>query len=81
MDIWMTYHSITFTVGGTISGSGGGTVNIGLWRTTNKELALTTSRAGDGAFSFTWYDDTQDVFCEALEDATHMGRSDDGVAT
>lgn len=81
LDLWVTYHSVTFTVGGDITGSDGGTVEIGLWRTTNKELALTTSRSGDGAYSFTWYDDTEDLFVEAWEDATHVGRSDTGTAT
>lgn len=81
LDLWVTYHSVTFTVGGDITGSNGGTVEIGLWRTSNKELALTTSRSGDGAYSFTWYDDTEDLFAEAWEDATHVGRSDTGTAT
>lgn len=81
MDIWVTYHSITYTVGGNITGSNGGTVNIGLWRTSNKELAATTTRSGDGAYSFTWYDNTEDLFTEAREDATHVGRSDTGTAT
>lgn len=80
LDLWLTYHTITYTVGGDITGSNGGTIDIGLWRTTNKELALTTSRVGDGAYSFNWYDDTETVFTEAHEDGTHMGRSDNGTA-
>lgn len=77
-----TYHSMTFTKSGTIGGSAGGTVSIGLWRKVNNipERLDTTSRVGDGPFSFTWYDDTEAVFVEAREDATHVGRSDDGTA-
>lgn len=77
-----TYHSITFTKSGTVSGSGGGTVNIGLWRKVNgiAERLDTTSRSGNGSFSFTWYDDTETNFVEAFEDATHVGRSADGTS-
>lgn len=81
LDIWITYHAITYTVSGTISGSAGGSVSIGLWRTSNKELALTTSRVGNGAYSITWYDNTETLYAEAREDATHVGRSDNGTAT
>lgn len=75
-----TYHSITFTKSGTITGSSGGTVNIAFWRTSNRERADTTSRSGNGAFSITWYDDTEPLFAEAHESATRMGRSDTGTS-
>lgn len=80
LDLYFTYHGITYTVGGDITGSGGGTVTIKLHRTVTRLSALETTRVGDGAYSFTWYDDTEDVYCTALEDSTHMGRSDDGTA-
>lgn len=80
MDIWFTYHAITYTVSGTISGSAGGSVSIGLWRTSNNELAATTSRSGNGSYSITWYDNTETLFTEAREDSTHIGRSDNGTA-
>lgn len=81
-----TYHSITYTVSGTVSGSGGGTVNLYLRRSETSaykpgDLLLSTSRSGDGSYSFTWYDDTLDVFVDAYEDSTHLGRSADGKAT
>lgn len=81
LDLFFTYHTITYTVGGTISNSNGGTVTIDLHRTTTGEKVLTTSRAGDGAYSLTWYDNTEQVYCEAREDATHLGRSDNALAT
>lgn len=80
LDLWITYHTITYTVSGTVSGSAGGTVDIGLWRTSNKELALTTSRSGNGSYSLTWYDNTETLYTEAREDSTHVGRSDNGTA-
>lgn len=80
LDLYFTYHTITFTVSGTITGSGGGTVNIDLIRDSDNETVLTTSRSGNGAYSFTWYDNTVNMFAAAREDSTHMGRSDDDVA-
>jgi len=73
--LYMMYHSITYTVSGTISGSAGGTVTINLYRTGTNDIVLTTTRAGNGAYSFTWYDDVTQVYSEAYEDATHRGRS------
>lgn len=80
-DLLMTYHSITFTIGGDITGSNGGTVAIDVFRVLNDEKVLETSRSGDGAWSVTWYDNTADMYAVAREDSTHMGRSDDGTAT
>jgi hypothetical protein len=79
LSIVFTYHSINYTVSGTVSGSGGGTVNIGVWRVSGEKV-LSTSRVGNGSYSLTWYDDTEDLYAEAIEDSTHMGRSDDGTA-
>lgn len=79
--MYLTYHAITFTVSGTVSGSNSGTVNLGLHDATTGELLLTTSRSGDGSYSFTWYDDTADVYVAAYEDDTHVGRSANDPAT
>lgn len=81
LDLFLTYHSITFSVGGDIAGSGGGAVNIDIFRVADDERVGSTSRSGDGAYSFTWYDDTASMYAVAYEDATHMGRSDNGTAT
>ena len=75
-----TYHTITYTVSGTVSGSSGGTVTLNLCRATTGEKVLSTSRTGNGSYSFTWYDDTENVFVEARESGTLLGRSDNGVA-
>jgi len=77
----LTYHAITFTVSGTISGSDAGTVNLALNRYSDNEPLLTTSRSGDGAYSFTWYDNVDSVYVSAYEDATHTGRSANGTAS
>lgn len=80
LNLVFSYHTITYAVSGTISGSSGGTVTIGLWRPDTGEKLLETSRSGNGTYSLTWYDDTENLFAEATEDSTHMGRSDTGLA-
>jgi hypothetical protein len=75
-----TYHTITYTVSGTVSGSSGGTVTLNLCRENTGERVLSTTRSGNGSYSFTWYDDTENVFVEARESGTLLGRSDNGVA-
>lgn len=69
----MTYHSITFTAADSISGFTG-TVDLHLHREASGEKVLTSSRSGDGAFSFTWYDNTEELFVTA-DDGTNVGRS------
>ncbi len=81
LSIVFTYHTITYTVGGDITGSSGGTVTIGIWRPSTGEKLLQTSRVGNGAYSATWYDNTENLFAEAYESGTLVGRSDTGVAT
>jgi len=80
---WMTYHSITKAISGTVSGSAGGTVTLRAYRDVSgrREEVQNTSRSGNGAYSLTWFDDVESVFVEAREDATHTGRSESGVGT
>lgn len=76
---WLTYHSIEFQAAGTVSGSGGGTVNIACYRKSDGLKLGSTSRVGDGAYSITGYDSTETVFCEARESGLLVARSDDDV--
>jgi hypothetical protein len=75
-----TIHAITQTVSGTISGSSGGTVNIKLLNASTYELLDSTSRTGNGAYSFTWYDDTEDVIVVAVESDSLKGASQQATA-
>jgi hypothetical protein len=75
-----TYHTITYTVSGNVTNSAGGTVTLNLNRVDKADKVLTTSRTGNGSYSFTWYDNSEEVFVEARESATLLGRSDNGVA-
>jgi hypothetical protein len=75
----VTYHTITFSAAGDITNSAGGTVNIGLHRASDGVLLGTTSRTGNGAYSLTNYDNTENCFTEAVESGTLLGRSDNGT--
>lgn len=85
LGISLTYHTITYTVADSISGGFSGTVTLGLHRSESNshqpgELTKTTSRTGDGAFSFTWYDNTEQLYVNAT-DGTNVGRSSDNLAS
>lgn len=81
LDLMLTYHNITFSIAGNITGSSGGTVNITAHRTATGEIIAETSRVGDGAYSVPWYDNTENVYVVAKESGTLLGRSDDALAT
>ena len=75
MCMMFTYHSISYSVTGDITGSAGGTVNIALHDNTTGEKLRTTSRVGNGSYTLTWFDNTANVYTSAYEDGTHLGRS------
>jgi len=82
VNIIYTYHTITYTLSGTISNSGGGTVNLYLHKgdnvtgASNKgELMQTGSTVGNGSYSFTIYDNVENVQVSAYESSTYKGMS------
>lgn len=75
----ITYHSITYTAADSITGFTG-TVELALHRASTGEKIGETSRSGDGSFSFTWYDDTEELYVVA-NDGTNVGRSQDTLAS
>ncbi len=82
--VTLTYHTITYTVAGTVTdyvdADGAGlTVNIHRLASGEKIGSVTTTTGG--AYTFTWYDDTEDLFTVCLEDSTHTGASTSGLAT
>jgi hypothetical protein len=76
--MYITYHSIPYTVADSITGFTG-TVTLNLHRAESGEIVKTTTRSGDGAYSFTWHDNTELMFVSA-NDGTNKGRSDDDLA-
>ena len=79
LDVYLTYHTIDYVISGTVSGSGGGTVTLHLCRADTGERVMTTTRTGNGAYSFNWFDDTEDMYVEAYESATLKGRTKQGT--
>lgn len=83
MVMFLTYHAISFSIGNDISGSAGGSVDIDVFQEDGDVITHigSTSRTGNGAWSLTWYDNTLNVYGEARESGTLLGRSEHGVAT
>lgn len=76
----ISYHSIPFAVSGNITNSNGGLVTIDLHKYDTGEKLLSTTRSGNGPYSFTWYDNTQPVYTVAYENNSYKGRSGSGIA-
>ncbi len=71
----LTTHSITFTVDGNVTGSNGGTVEIGVFDKDRGVKVGSTSRSGNGSYSVTVYDNVNDHYSEAQESDSYLGRS------
>lgn len=67
-------------VTGTVYGAVAGTVAITLHRSSDGEKLAETTRSGSGAWTLTWYDDTEDVYVAVVDDGGRSGRSRDGIA-
>ena len=76
----ITTHAITYSVAGDVTGSSGGTVTIDLYSDVSGLKLATTSRTGNGAYSLTWYDNTENVFTVARESGVLLGRSERALA-
>lgn len=78
----ITYHSITFTVAGTVSGytGDGSGITVDIHRADNVEHILRTTTTAGGVFSATWYDNTENLCASAVQDSEHLGRSASGLA-
>jgi hypothetical protein len=83
MNLIITYHAITFTASGTVSGytGDGSGITVTLHDATSGEQLLSTTTAATGTFSFTWYDSVNSVYTEARQDSTHVGRSENSAAS
>ena len=53
---YITHHSFTSSICGTITGSAGGTVNLSLMKLSDYSIVMNTQRTGNGAFSMSYYD-------------------------
>jgi hypothetical protein len=84
LGMWITYHSHTWTISGTVLGyedADGAGLTVSLYRCSDGlYLGDATTTAG-GAFTFTWYDNTEDIRAICEESATHAGCSAKAAAS
>jgi len=77
------YHTMTGSISGTISNSSGGTVNLNLYQqvsgSNNYDLFASSSRTGNGSYSFTTYNDFNNYYVAAYESSTLKGLSKSAV--
>jgi hypothetical protein len=80
--LFYTYHNITNTISGTVSGytGDGSGITVEIHRTDTDEKIGSVSTSVGGTYTFIWYDNTINCYAHARQDTTHLGRSDDGVA-
>ena len=83
LNIMMTYHSITSTISGTVSGYSGTGIGlqVDIANADNGCKILEATTTSGGAYSVTWFDDEEDLKSDCYEDGSHVGRSDTGTAT
>jgi hypothetical protein len=86
LDMYLAYHTITYTISGSLSGvdTAGGTVTVNLHRASSGEIVFTRTYSPSTAtiaYSFVWFDNTEDMYVTAYQDNTHVGRSGTGLAT
>lgn len=78
---WLVYnyHSISLIKNGQVDGyvGDGSGIPVKVFMADSNEYVATATTIAGGSFSFTWFDDTLDMFATAVEDATHLGRSVD----
>ena len=79
-----TICGIEYTVSGTVEGySGDGSgITVDVFRADNDEKVMQLLTSAGGSFSTShWIDNTVNLYCVARQDGTHLGRSDDALAT
>lgn len=69
------YHSQTFDITGTVSGSAGGTVTLTVRRTDTGEAVRTTTRSGNGSYTISVYDPVTSYYVDGYETSTRYGCS------
>lgn len=76
----INWHTYRWTVGGTVSGSSGGTVTLTLHDSATGKLLQKTTRSGNGSYSFSHYENIRDVYVVAIENDTYKGASKQDLA-
>jgi len=79
----VTFHSITETVTGTVSGytGDGSGLTVHLFREDTDEYLGTATTAAGGGYTFTWYSDNMNLYATCRQSDVLCGRSTDGKAS
>lgn len=82
VEMIINYHAITFTIAGVVTGytGDGSGITVKVHRSDNDEYVTSGTTSTGGTFSITWYDSAITVYCQARQDSTHRGRSDNSNA-
>ena len=80
--LYITYHVIPYTVAGTVSGytGDGSGIAVSVHRADTHEKVMELTTAAGGGFTGTWFDNVVALYAHCRQDATHVGRSEQGVA-
>ena len=78
-----TFHSITETVTGTVSGytGDGSGLTVDIFRVDGDEYIGSATTAAGGTYTFTWYSDNDDLYATCRQSDALCGRSTDGKAS
>lgn len=81
--LFATYHTIKYTLTGSISGSAGNGsgITVDFFRSDTDELVASATTNVGGSFQKTYYDNTIPLYAVAREDDTHVGRSANSTAS
>ena len=78
---YITYHSITQPISGTLSGVAGDTeVTLKAYNAFTGQLVNSTTRIGNGSYTIDWIEDTEPVFVVAEDGTGPIGVSQQAVA-
>lgn len=80
---WVTYHSHTWTISGTVSGytGDGSGITVQIRRADNDDLVYSATTSAGGGYTATVYDNVVSYYATARQDDTHVGRSGNGTAS
>lgn len=83
VSVLVTFHSITETVSGTVSGytGDGSGLTVDIFRVDGDEYVGSATTTTGGAYTFTWYSDNDPLYAVCRQSDTLCGRSTDGNAS
>ena len=86
LDLYLTYHAITYSIAGNITGvnTSGGDVTIKLHRSSTDDIVFEITippATSTLPYEFLWFDNTEPMYVTAFQDNSLVGRSASGLAS